>query len=241
MKYIYQALTTFLLEESKKDIPKSLSALDLKMIAMESDAAEFSKGGLTNDVLKLGGTANTAQLLKLVLLAAISSPRAMDFIGRMPDLSIQTQNLLKEWIVEVHERPMDHLISSANQSQLGESPEDDPNGVDECRNGVSPKISTDQGLVFEERMGRLMAENDKLKKDNDELRLAFDNLEDRLEHSQVNNVSQVPLLQAEALLIYKNSPLYSIDCPKRKTVYVRTTPRKTQSGRISFLNPKCTC
>jgi len=94
-------LTTFLSEETGKNTPKGLSILDLKTIAMESDAAESVKGGLRKDPIKLVNTAYTIQLLKLVLLAAISSPRSMEFIGRMPSLSLPTQNLLKEWIVEV--------------------------------------------------------------------------------------------------------------------------------------------
>lgn len=154
VKYIYQALTTFLVEETEKDIPKSLSALDLKMIAMESNVAESVK------------------LLKLILLAAISSPRSMEFIGRMPSLSLSTQELLKEWIVEI-----------------GESPEDEPNGVDHRYSSSSPRSSGGQDLYYEERLGKLTIENDKLKKDREEMRLALEDLEDRMEHSQSTNAA----------------------------------------------------
>ena len=188
MKYIYQTLTTFLVEEAGKDIPKGLSILDLKMIAMESEAADSIKGGLTKDAFKLVNTAYTIQLLKLVLLAAISSPRSMDFIGRMPDLSLPTQNLLKEWIVEVLGMPTDWSIPNADRPQIGESPEDERNGVDHHHNGVSSDRVVDQELHFEERIGRLMAEKDKLKKENHEMQLDLEDLESRLERSQEINV-----------------------------------------------------
>ena len=68
---------------------------------MESDAAESLKAGSITDPFNPPTDAYRLQLLKLVLLAAISSPRAMDFIGKMPELSLPTQNILKEWIVEV--------------------------------------------------------------------------------------------------------------------------------------------
>ena len=35
-----------------------------------------------------------------------------------------------------------------------------------------------------------MAEKDKLKKDNDEMRMTVEDLENRLEHSQITNVGQ---------------------------------------------------
>lgn len=115
MKYIYQSLTTFLVEETRKGVPKGLSILDLKTIAMESDTTESIKGGLRKDPFKLVNTAYTIQLLKLVLLAAISSPRSMEFIGRMPSLSLPTQNLLKEWIVEVLAGPVNYSGRSADR------------------------------------------------------------------------------------------------------------------------------
>lgn len=195
MKHIYQSLTTFLVEETGKGIPKGLSILDLKTIAMESDAAESVKGGLRKDPFKLVNTAYTLQLLKLVLLAAISSPRSMDFIGRMPSLSLPTQNLLKEWIVEVLAAPIDGSGRSTDRYQIGESPDDEPNGVDHLQDDVAPDQGPDQELLFEERAGRLMVEKDKLKKDNDEIRMTVEDLENRLEHSQVTNVRQEYILR----------------------------------------------
>lgn len=195
MKYIYQSLTTFLVEETGKGIPKGLSIMDLKTIAIESDAAETIKVGPRKDAFKLVDTAYTIQLLKLVLLAAISSPRSMDFIGRMPSLSLPTQNLLKEWIVEVFAGPVNHSVCSADRYQIGESPDDEPNGVDHLQDGEVPDQGSDQELLFEERAGRLMAEKNKLIKENDEMRMTVEDLEGRLEHSQVTNVRQGPDLQ----------------------------------------------
>ncbi len=106
---------TFLVEETGNGIPKGLSIMDLKTIAMESDAAESIKAGLRKDPFNMVNTAYTIQLLKLVLLAAISSPRSMEFIGRMPSLSLPTQNLLKEWIVEVLAGPVNDSGRSADR------------------------------------------------------------------------------------------------------------------------------
>lgn len=169
--------------------------MDLKTIAMESDAAETVKVGPRKDAFELVDTAYTIQLLKLVLLAAINSPRSMDFIGRMPSLSLPTQNLLKEWIVEVLAGPVNHSIWSADRYQIGESPDDEPNGVDHLQDGEAPDLGSDHELLFEERAGRLMAEKDKLIKENDEMRMTVEDLENRLEHSQVTNVRQGPDLQ----------------------------------------------
>lgn len=114
----------------------------------------------------------------------------MDFIGRMPSLSLSTQNLLKEWIVEVHGESTTQPAPSANKTQIGESPEDDSNGVDHSANDATVDPDVEQELLFEERAGRLMAEKDKLKKENVEMRLSLEDLENRLEHSQTTNVCQ---------------------------------------------------
>lgn len=127
--------------------------------------------------------------MKLVLLAAISSPRAMEFISKMPELSLPTQNILKEWIVEVLGKPCPSLLELADSVQIGESPQDEPNGLNEHYNGVSTRPMVDQELLFEERFGRLKAETDKLKKEKEDLRDVVEDLEDRLERSQENGVS----------------------------------------------------
>ena len=51
VKYVYQALSVFLIEETEKDIPKGLSMLDLKIIAMESHVGESIKVGHTKSTM----------------------------------------------------------------------------------------------------------------------------------------------------------------------------------------------
>lgn len=76
---------------------------DLKLIAMESEIAETLKASLLEKkYIELGSfTDYTMQLLKLVLLAAINSPRSVEYIARMPTFSTSTQAYLKIIIEEV--------------------------------------------------------------------------------------------------------------------------------------------
>lgn len=119
----------------------------------------------------------------------------MEYIGKMPDFSVPTQNLLKEWIVEVLGQPLPASQEDADNTQIGESPPEEPNGLDAPPNGFSAGPVVDQELLFEERLSRLMTENDKLKKDNETLRDNAEDLEERLERSRDNSVGDSVLIR----------------------------------------------
>lgn len=79
--------------------------------------------------------------------------------------------------------------------------------MDPQSNGASPVQVADQGFLYEERISRLVADKEKLKKEGDEMRLALEDLEERLEHSQAINVRQNRLPpEVEHNLILHDSP-----------------------------------
>lgn len=53
VKYIHRVVATYLTEETEKDVPKGLSMVDLKLIAIEANAVETSKVGLPEDAFQI--------------------------------------------------------------------------------------------------------------------------------------------------------------------------------------------
>ena len=103
MKQISKALISYVADECGQKVPTGSGAGDLKLIAMDGSPAETIKAGFRsrgNDAAEFY-TDYTIQLLKLVLVAAISSPKAANYIQTMPTLSTATQSSLKDLIEEV--------------------------------------------------------------------------------------------------------------------------------------------
>ncbi|KAK2732621.1 hypothetical protein FQN57_002598 [Myotisia sp. PD_48] len=89
----------------------------------------------------------TNRLLKLFLMAAIRSPRAEIYVSRMVQLSTATQEGLKG-IIEEAQNPSQDRLDQLHYEQ------------DEYK--ARRDLAMDPELQFEERIGKLLAENDKL-------------------------------------------------------------------------------
>lgn len=150
LKHTHKLLINYIRRNDDK-LPGALNpSPDLKMIA------------------ELSSTKETNKLLKLLLIAAISSPSAETYVSTMQKLTTPTQEGLKD-IIEASQGPPAERF--------------DEDGVDVS--GTSYKI--DPELQFEERVGKVLAENDKLSNEKKELEKALEDLHNRLARLQENN------------------------------------------------------
>lgn len=158
---------------------------DLKLIAMGSEIAETLKESLrVKKSIEIRSYSDyTMQLLKLVLLAAINSPRAAEYVGRMTTFSTSTQAYLKVIIEEVRNGDTWQRRVYVNREQMQDS------GGHETGNAGRPSYPvSDPELVLEERLARMMAENGNLVREKTEARKELRELNDRLIRLQENNV-----------------------------------------------------
>jgi protein HOOK3 len=155
LKHIHKLLLSYVRDQNDGEMPAGLSTVpDLKAIAENSSTRE------------------TNQLLKLLLMAAISSPNAESYIITMQSLSTPTQEGLKDIIQEAHDPSEDRLEQLRDEQ-------------DDFR--ARREVAVDPELQFEERVGKLLAENDKLSHEKKELEKAMDDLHDRLARLQEHN------------------------------------------------------
>ncbi|KAL1955619.1 hypothetical protein VTO42DRAFT_8352 [Malbranchea cinnamomea] len=155
LKHIHKLLLNYLRDQNDGEIPAGLSTVpDLKAIAENSSTRE------------------TNQLLKLLLMAAISSPNAEAYITTMQSLSTPTQEGLKD-IIQEAQNPTEDRLEQIRDEQ------------DDYR--ARREVAVDPELQFEERVGKLLAENDKLSHEKKELEKALEDLHDRLARLQEHN------------------------------------------------------
>ncbi|EER29096.1 hypothetical protein CPC735_038020 [Coccidioides posadasii C735 delta SOWgp] len=155
LKHIHKLLITYIRNQNDGEVPAGLSTVpDLKAIAESASVKD------------------TNRLLKLLLMAAISSPHAESYITTMQELSTQTQEGLKD-IIQEAQSPSEDRLEQINYEQ------------DEYR--ARRDIAMDPELQFEERVGKLLAENDKLSHEKKELEKALEDLHDRLAKLQETN------------------------------------------------------
>lgn len=160
---------------------------DLKLIAMGSESAETLKASLADKkYIEIGSSADDMmQLLKLVLLAAINSSRAAEYIKRMPTFSTSTQAYLKTTIEEVRNGNTWKRRAYVNPGQIQDF------GNHETGHQSRPSYPMpDPELLLEERLARKIAENDDLLREKKELRKELHELHERLIRLQENNVGQ---------------------------------------------------
>ncbi|PIG86496.1 microtubule binding protein HOOK3 [Aspergillus arachidicola] len=113
----------------------------------------------------------TNKLLKLILIAAIRSPNAPSYVETLQTLSTPTQESLKDIFEEAENGQHEPL---------------DP--VDEIKEDLSKREhNVDLELQFEERVGKVLAENDRLTHEKKELEKALEDLHNRLARLQENN------------------------------------------------------
>ncbi|KAL5689250.1 hypothetical protein EMGR_008902 [Emarellia grisea] len=112
----------------------------------------------------------TNKLLKLLLIAVIRSPNPERFVNQIQDLSLQAQEGLKIAIEESN----GELIPSDVEDETTEDTK-------------KQDLSVDLELQFEERVGKVIAENDRLTHEKKELEKALEDLHNRLARLQENN------------------------------------------------------
>lgn len=155
LKHIHKLLLNYLRNQNDGEVPAGLSTVpDLKAIAENSSTRE------------------TNQLLKLFLMAAISSPNAEAYITTMQALSTPTQEGLKD-IIQEAQNPTEDRLEQIRDEQ------------DDFR--ARREVAVDPELQFEERVGKLLAENDKLSHEKKELEKTVEDLHDRLARLQEHN------------------------------------------------------
>ncbi|KAK2755687.1 hypothetical protein FQN54_005836 [Arachnomyces sp. PD_36] len=119
-------------------------------------------------IAEKSSTKETNKLLKLLLIAAINSPSAETYVSTMPKLSTETQEGLKN-IIEASQGPPAERFDEDGGDTSG------------------PSYAMDPELQFEERVGKVLAENDKLSNEKKELEKALEDLHNRLARLQENN------------------------------------------------------
>lgn len=113
----------------------------------------------------------TNKLLKILLIAAIYSPNAATYVQTLQELSTPTQEGLKEIIQEAQDGEHEPL-----------------DGVDELKEELTKADHTGElELKFEERAGKVLAENDRLTHDKKELQKDLGDMHNRLARLQENN------------------------------------------------------
>ncbi|KAK2801092.1 hypothetical protein FQN50_007901 [Emmonsiellopsis sp. PD_5] len=123
-------------------------------------------------IAEASSTKETNELLKVLLLAAISSPNAEAYITTMQELSTSTQEGLKDIIQEAH-NPSNERLEELSYERDDYKPRRD--------------LPMDPELRFEERVGKVLAENEKLSNEKQELMKTVEDLHNRLARLQENH------------------------------------------------------
>ncbi|KAL2007140.1 hypothetical protein VTN00DRAFT_8578 [Thermoascus crustaceus] len=154
LKHVHKLLISYIRKQNEDELPSGLdTSPDLKAIAEANSVKETNK------------------LLKLLLIAAISSPNAATYVTTLQELSTSTQEGLKDIIQEAQNGHHDEF-----------------EGSDEDRAQLSKRdLAVDPELQFEERIGKLLAENDRLTDEKKEMEKALEDLHNRLARLQENN------------------------------------------------------
>lgn len=154
LKHIHKLLISYIRHQNDDELPSGLDpSPDLEAVAEKNSAKETNK------------------LLKLLLIAAISSPNAEIYVKTLQNLSTPTQEVLKDIIEEAHN-------SQYEPTEAGDDPKDDLSKRDH---------PVDLELQFEERVGKVIAENDRLVHEKKEMEKALEDLHNRLARLQENN------------------------------------------------------
>ncbi|KAJ5584126.1 Microtubule binding protein HOOK3 [Penicillium hispanicum] len=154
LKHIHKLLLSYIRHQNDDSLPSGLDpSPDLEAVAEKASTKETNK------------------LLKLLLIAAISSPNAETYVQTLQELSTSTQEGLKDIIEEAHNGQHEPL-----------------DAADELREGLPKRDHpVDLELQFEERVGKVLAENDRLTHEKKELEKALEDLHNRLARLQENN------------------------------------------------------
>lgn len=188
VKRISKSLVLYLEQECGQPLPDRAGLRE--MLMAKSKAAGVVKVGLPaiNRRQHPEFTHYSIQLLKLTLIAAINSPRAKVYIGRMQTFSTSTQAHLKNLIEESLAQDTAPRHTRSDKENQNSDSESDVEGT-HYDGGSLPSNAVDVDLLFEERFGKLMAEKDVLVTEKKELQEDLRSLHNRLTRLQENNVS----------------------------------------------------
>ena len=154
LKHIHKLLLSYIRHQNDDRVPSGLDpSPDLEAIAEKNMVRDTNK------------------LLKLLLIAAISSPNAETYVQTLQNLSTSTQEGLKDIIEEAH-NGQHEPIDVADDTKEDSSKRD---------------RTVDLELQFEERVGKVIAENDRLTHEKKEMEKALEDLHNRLARLQENN------------------------------------------------------
>ncbi|KAJ5643112.1 uncharacterized protein N7484_005619 [Penicillium longicatenatum] len=154
LKHVHKLLLSYIRHQNDDSLPTGLDpSPDLEAIAEKASSKETNK------------------LLKLLLIAAISSPNAETYVQTLQGLTTSTQEGLKDIIEEAHNGQHEPM-----------------HAADELREDLAKRDHpVDLELQFEERVGKVLAENDRLSHEKKELEKALEDLHNRLARLQENN------------------------------------------------------
>jgi protein HOOK3 len=154
LKHLHKLLISYIRKQNDDEVPAGLDpSPDLKAVAESNSLKETNK------------------LLKLLLIAAISSPNAETYVTTLQELSTSTQEVLKDIIQEAHNAQREEFTAE-----------------EEDRDGISKRdLAVDPELKFEERVGKVIAENDRLAAEKKEMEKALEDMHNRLARLQENN------------------------------------------------------
>ncbi|MCJ1368402.1 hypothetical protein MMC16_007544 [Acarospora aff. strigata] len=219
MKHISKTLLNYILDECEQSLPPTIQTQDLKAIATDASASEITK--VSNEATMHQAEAqNTIQLLKMTLIAAINSAKATDYIGKMPTLTTATQASLKS-IIEKMQLAGDDVTDDTTPSLASLGP-------------ATMAQAMDPQLLFEERFGKVMIDNDNLMRDKRELEKQLRDLHNRLARLQENNdILQERLTEAEDRLELNGSAKGSKDLAEDSPVKLLEVKLQNQEDLIA--------
>ncbi|OAP57879.1 hypothetical protein AYL99_08617 [Fonsecaea erecta] len=158
LKHIYDALSIFLVEECGQRLPLPGGRPDLKAIAQASSLTD------------------TVALLKLLVVAAINCADRIEYLKQMQELAESTQEVLMQTVQEAGED--------------GDEPDeaDAEDAIDQTQEELlsSPRRSTEMESVLEseERLGKVIADNQRIAYEKRELQKQLDESYSRYEKLQ---------------------------------------------------------
>ncbi|MCJ1385466.1 hypothetical protein MMC17_008589 [Xylographa soralifera] len=216
LKQISKSLLSYV-RECGRNLPQGPGWGDIKLIAVGDSTTETIKAGLEQNGSAKQYTDYTIQLLKLVLIAVVSSPDNENFVRTLQYLSETSQKSVKKIIEDLEDDPpptTERETSLENES-------------------ISPlKLTMDRELLLEESLGKATAMNDTLTKENKELQKQLKSYDDRLERLQENNDTlQSNLTEAVDELKQKASA-----APSRGEMYIKDLERKIKEQEDLIAN-----
>ena len=170
---------------------------DIKLMAAAREDPSDETIKVTSWKRKIGPVSADliSQLLKIILLAAINSPKGTHYLGRMPNLTVPTQQSIRTIIQEVSPLDPQGVLSPTNAHQVSKKNENikrpvspmgkEPNPGEGYRPG-----QLDPEFLYEERLGKALAANKVLAEGNDDLQQEISGLVTRLKELESDHVSR---------------------------------------------------